>query len=185
MAEQPTPDAIRCVRLKAAEAEGPSPWARYVKKHNPYNGSSCDPRIKKPDFNDNDGDDSDPPAPLGVFMTTTGRESIPSTTLGPWYADSGCYPHLCKDKGYFICLEPVQPRKVTAAYGKYVMAEYGGSVAFEAWDANQQRTRLIVLHGVLYVPQLKQNLMSIPMVTERNNKCVFTKKSMTVFDNNN
>ena len=184
MADQPTPEAEPFVR-----ARGPKPtpepvlYARWAKKFNVYNGGRCDPRVKQPDFDYRPpSDDEEGPPMVCMANTNDTRSSASSGNLTPWYADSGCYPHLCKDKDYFHTLEPVSPTRVTAAYGRSTLAKTGGTVVFEAWDADHRRTQRITIQGVLFVPELKQNLLSISMITENNNSCSFEKDRLVVYD---
>nr|GEY71072.1 zinc finger, CCHC-type [Tanacetum cinerariifolium] len=69
-----------------------------------------------------------------------------------WWIDSGATTHVCKDRCWFKTYEPVHFAPV---YGK-------GSVALEFSFG-----KTITLFNVLYVPKLRKNLVSGPML----NKC--------------
>nr|GEV38710.1 zinc finger, CCHC-type [Tanacetum cinerariifolium] len=79
------------------------------------------------------------------------------------YQDSGATTHVCKDCCWFKTFEPVEDGSVLNMGDEYFAPVHGkGSVALEF-----SSKKTITLFNVLYVPKLRKNLVSGPML----NKC--------------
>ncbi|GJU74505.1 zinc finger, CCHC-type containing protein [Tanacetum coccineum] len=80
-----------------------------------------------------------------------------------WWIDSGATTHVCKDRCWFNTYEPVEDGSVLYMGDEHFAPVHGkGSVALEFSSG-----KTITLFNVLYVPKLRKNLASGPML----NKC--------------
>ncbi|KAF3657935.1 putative TMV resistance protein N-like [Capsicum annuum] len=69
--------------------------------------------------------------------------------------DSGCTNHMACDKDLFKDLRPTKVTKVRIVHGGYISTKRTGTITIET----QSGTKII--SGVLYVPNLDQNLLSV------------------------
>ncbi|GJS31833.1 zinc finger, CCHC-type containing protein [Tanacetum coccineum] len=80
-----------------------------------------------------------------------------------WWIDSGATSHVCKDHCWFKTYESVEDGYVLYMVDDHFAPDHGkGSVALEFSSG-----KTITLFNVLYVPKLRKNLVSGPML----NKC--------------
>ncbi|GBM84188.1 Copia protein [Araneus ventricosus] len=80
--------------------------------------------------------------------------------------DSGATSHMCFNEHLFTEINPIDDTYVTLAVDKTVKAIAKGTVTFDVLFGNQ--TKGITLQNVLYIPELKNNLISISKVTANN-----------------
>lgn len=83
-----------------------------------------------------------------------------------WILDSGCTRHMTYDRGHFIEFEN-HGGKVTIADGTSLEVQGGGTIEVPI----QGKTTKIV--GVIYVPRLGYNLLSISQLADRRVACRF------------
>ena len=103
-----------------------------------------------------------------------------------WYVDSGATSHMCGDRNFFAKLNELQKSQVILADGqKLISAGVGEGVLHNIMDDghNQQ----IKLLDVLYVPELKGNLISVKKLTDKgfevhfkDDQCLIVKDGKTV-----
>ncbi|GJU60053.1 zinc finger, CCHC-type containing protein [Tanacetum coccineum] len=80
-----------------------------------------------------------------------------------WWIDSGATTHVCKDRCWFKTFEPVEDGSVLYMGDEHFAPIHGkGSVALEFSSG-----KIVTLFNVLYVPKLRKNLVSGPVL----NKC--------------
>ncbi|GJW76654.1 zinc finger, CCHC-type containing protein [Tanacetum coccineum] len=80
-----------------------------------------------------------------------------------WWIDSGATTHVCKDRCWFKTYEPVEDGSVLYMGDDHFAPVHGkGSVVLEFSSGKS-----ITLFNVLYVPKLRKNLISSPVL----NKC--------------
>lgn len=87
-------------------------------------------------------------------------------TARKWLVDSGASAHMCGEKKFFDGMRPITKRTVTLADGRQTQAEAIGSGMLICKDKDGHN-RKIVLSGVLYVPELKTNLVSVSRLTQK------------------
>nr|GEY20615.1 zinc finger, CCHC-type [Tanacetum cinerariifolium] len=86
-----------------------------------------------------------------------------------WWIDSGATTHVCKDRCWFKIYEPVEDGSVLYMGDDHFAPVQGkGSVALEFSSG-----KTITLFNVLYVPKLRKNLVSGPMLNKRGYKQVY------------
>ncbi|GJX80743.1 hypothetical protein Tco_0328892 [Tanacetum coccineum] len=95
-----------------------------------------------------------------------------SVDANAWWIDSGAMTHVCKDHCWFKTYEPVEDGYVLYMGDEHFAPVHGkGSVALEF-----SYGKTITLFNVLYVPKLRKNLVSGPVL----NKCGY--KQVYEFD---
>ena len=98
---------------------------------------------------------------------------------GNWYLDSGCSNHMAKDETIFKSIDESVKVKVRLGNGSVVESKGKGTVMVET----DKGTRLI--HDVLLVPSLKENLLSIGQMMERGYTLHFEGGVCKILDNKN
>nr|GEW19814.1 protein kinase-like domain-containing protein [Tanacetum cinerariifolium] len=84
-----------------------------------------------------------------------------------WWIDSGATTHVCKDRCWFKTYEPVEDESILYMGDDHFAPVHGkGSVVLEFSSGKS-----ITLFNVLYVPKLRKNLISGPVL----NKCGYKK----------
>ncbi|XP_053200745.1 uncharacterized protein LOC128385842 [Panonychus citri] len=81
-----------------------------------------------------------------------------------WLVDSGATNHMCFVRDYFEDFEPIEGKSVTIANDKKVIGE--GNFIIKDTVKNKN----LKLTGVLFVPELRQNLVSVAKVISKNRK---------------
>nr|GFC32728.1 zinc finger, CCHC-type [Tanacetum cinerariifolium] len=105
----------------------------------------------------------------------SGLRTNPKTKVDAiaWWIDSHAITYVCKDRCWFKTYEPVEDGSVLDMGDDYFVPVHGkGSVALEFSFG-----KTITLFNMLYVPKLRKNLVSGPML----NKCGY--KQVYEFDN--
>jgi len=95
-----------------------------------------------------------------------------------WCIDSGATVHMCKDKNMFEKISDKSPCSIRTAGKSVVMAYGSGRVNLNISTGNT--TNRIVLSDVLYAPGLRNNLISVPAITNRGYSVTFGKKNAVV-----
>nr|GEV63985.1 zinc finger, CCHC-type [Tanacetum cinerariifolium] len=79
-----------------------------------------------------------------------------------WWVDSGATTHVCKDRCWFKTYEPMEDGFVLYMGDDHLTPVHGkGSVTLEFSSG-----KMITLFNVLYVPKLRKNLVSGPMLNK-------------------
>nr|GEY21362.1 zinc finger, CCHC-type [Tanacetum cinerariifolium] len=109
-----------------------------------------------------------------LVVRERGLRTNPKTNVDAiaWWIDYGATTHVCKDHCWFKTFEPVEDGSVLYMGDDHFAPVHGkGSVALEFSSG-----KTITLFNVLYVPKLRKNLVSGPML----NKCGY--KQVYEFD---
>ncbi|KAK2426495.1 hypothetical protein QL285_025158 [Trifolium repens] len=93
-----------------------------------------------------------------------------------WLIDSGCTNHMTYDRELFRELDEAIFSKVKIGNGAYIEVKGRGTVAIEG------HTGLKLIHDVLYVPEINQNLLSVPQLLEKGYKVLFEDKNCMIKD---
>jgi hypothetical protein len=93
-----------------------------------------------------------------------------------WILDSGCIKHITFDQGHFIDFKR-HSGIVTIANGKTLQVRGGGTVEVPIQGKMTQIT------GVIYIPDLGYNLLSVSQLGKRGMKCNFDSSSATPLRN--
>ncbi|GJZ55961.1 hypothetical protein Tco_0611154 [Tanacetum coccineum] len=100
-----------------------------------------------------------------LVVREKGLRTNPKTKVDAiaWWIDSGATTHVCKDRCWFKTFEPVEDGSVLYMGDEHFAPIHGkGSVALEFSSG-----KIVTLFNVLYVPKLRKNLVSGPVL----NKC--------------
>ncbi|GJU94119.1 zinc finger, CCHC-type containing protein [Tanacetum coccineum] len=123
---------------------------RDFKEHSSGSGSN-----KKPNWNVGNI--------ISVARLVTSRGIVVVVDAIAWWIDSGATTHVCKDRCWFKTYEPVEDGSVLYMGDDHFAPVHGkGSVVLEFSSGKS-----ITLFNVLYVPKLRKNLISGPVL----NKC--------------
>ena len=95
-----------------------------------------------------------------------------------WYLDSGCSNHMAKGESIFKDIDDSVKVKVRLGNGSVVESKGKGTVMVET----KKGTRFI--KDVLLVPNLKENLLSIGQMLEKEYIIHFKGDTCSIFDNN-
>jgi hypothetical protein len=93
-----------------------------------------------------------------------------------WVLDSGCTKHMTFDPGHFLYFTS-HGGNVTIANGKTLQVQGGGTIEVPI------QGKMIQISGVIYVPDLGYNLLSVSQLGERGMKCNFDSSSATLLRN--
>ena len=88
-----------------------------------------------------------------------------STFVNAWCIDSGATSHMCSDKDFFVKLTERRDQIVMANGMKLPTAGIGEGYVSCLSDSGESRT--VKITDVLYVPELKGNLLSVRKLTEK------------------
>lgn len=97
-----------------------------------------------------------------------------------WVVDSGATNHMCFRFDWFINYKQLEGKKVTIANGSQVEVIGEGDVLFCDKDTGKR----LMVNGVLHIPTLTQNLLSVSKMTMKGLKVIFTIHDVKVFRNN-
>ena len=98
-----------------------------------------------------------------------------------WIVDSASSNHLCNDKNKMSDFKKLKyPEHVRVGNGELMVARYEGCVKLLVKTG--RITRKVKLHNVLYVPELKYNLLSVSKSAEKGKKVEFVKSGCKIVD---
>ena len=94
-----------------------------------------------------------------------------------WYLDTGCSNHMTGHKEWFVTLDEAVKTKVKFADDRTVQAEGMGQILVQRKDGKES-----FISNVLYVPNMKSNLLSLGQLLEKNYKIKMEDRMLSVFD---
>jgi len=89
-----------------------------------------------------------------------------------WCLDSGATSHMCNDKQKFEVIDKDEQSRVYTAAEHYVKSIGKGNASLNL-KINQRENKIIKLENVLYVPELRNNLLSVSTITKRGYDVIF------------
>ena len=102
-----------------------------------------------------------------------------------WILDSGATQHMCNDKNFFSNFEEIEGTSlVEIGDGTPLVAQGRGDVILHMYLPNDS-SRNVTLTNVLYLPDLKHNLVSISQCNANSKKTVFYENSCSIFSKDN
>jgi len=87
-----------------------------------------------------------------LLMATTNQDEDASS----WYLDTGCSNHMTGNRKWIIDFDSIVKNSVRFAYNSMIFAEGIGKVRFTCKDG-----RVGCMNDVVYVPSMKNNLLSL------------------------
>lgn len=110
-----------------------------------------------------------------------GLQALETTRSKGWCLDSGCTSHLCNETNKFSNFTEVLSEKLNLASNMSTPITGKGAIHLNAEVNGQNRN--LNLENVLYVPDLRTNLLSVSKITNKGYKVIFDEKSVKVIDN--
>ncbi|CAM8923315.1 unnamed protein product [Rhodiola kirilowii] len=101
------------------------------------------------------------------MLLMTYANELDSKREDAWYLDSGCSNHMCGDSSYFSTLDNTFKHKVKLGNNSNMLVNWRVSVKIKIRGINH------TISDVYYVPELKNNLLSIGQLQEKNLAIVF------------
>nr|GEV32974.1 zinc finger, CCHC-type [Tanacetum cinerariifolium] len=86
-----------------------------------------------------------------------------------WWIDSGATTHVCKDRCWFKTYEPVEDKSVLYMGDDHFAPVHGKESVVLEFSSGKS----ITLFNMLYVPKLRKNLISGPVLNKYGNKQVY------------
>ncbi|UYV70290.1 K02A2.6-like, partial [Cordylochernes scorpioides] len=99
-----------------------------------------------------------------------------------WLLDSGATNHVCRNKDWFVDLREVSSDPIMTASGTTEAKGYG-HIFLQTSIHNESIE--IKLNNVLYVPNVRRNLLSVSKIEENGNRVTFRNMVARVFDPGN
>ncbi|KAL0117638.1 hypothetical protein PUN28_008790 [Cardiocondyla obscurior] len=96
-----------------------------------------------------------------------------------WYLDSGATRHMCNNESAFATLKNDERIKVHTASEHFVESGGRGDIKLDA-KSNRQLINQVKLKNALYVPELRNNLLSVSSITDNGYTVKFEKDRATV-----
>jgi hypothetical protein len=94
-----------------------------------------------------------------------------------WFLDTGCSTHMTGRRDWFVELDFSIKSRIRFADDRTMKVEGVGKVMIRKKDGS-----LCFITGVLYVPGMKSNLLSIGQLLEKGYRMVLEDKAMKVYD---
>lgn len=108
-----------------------------------------------------------------VFMASQVTRDASQQT---WYIDSGCTSHIAKEESMFSKLDKSVNTKVKLGNGQVVQAQGKGSVVV------QTKEGMKLIHNVLFIPCLAQNLLSVAQMISNGYSLTFKGQHCCIYD---
>lgn len=89
-----------------------------------------------------------------------------------WCLDSGATRHMCNNKEKFEAINEDDQSKMYTAEEHFVESIRSGNVSLHV-RANRREDNSIKIQNALYVPKLRNNLLSVPSITDKGHSVVF------------
>ncbi|XP_047335793.1 uncharacterized protein LOC124939357 [Impatiens glandulifera] len=96
-----------------------------------------------------------------------------------WYVDSGCSNHMTGDESIFYKIDKSDTTRITMGNGAVVKSNGRGTIAVDS------KTSKLLIHDVLFVPDLAQNLLSVGQLMQNNHALYFDDDYCKIFDKKN
>ena len=152
---------------------------KHAKTHNEKFCRCKEKQEKANKATDLDFDDEDEKANITKYSANKSN----ALAYSPFYFDSAATKHMCFQRNLFKDFEDIKPRKVVLGDDSYVPAIGVGTISFLSnIDGREVSTNL---HKVLYVPDLKNNLISLAVLLRENYKQVWGGLKVDIYFRNN
>lgn len=93
-----------------------------------------------------------------------------------WILDSGATVHICRDRKKFNSIKDVeQEKQIRLPNGKLITVKQSGTCIIKTID-DKGNEKKIAITDVLYIPEIEENIISIPRLTKKGFTVSFTSK---------
>ena len=110
------------------------------------------------------------------------NKEVDTFEFNEWMLDSGCTTHMTPRRDWMSEIEPYQGEIILAENGRSVEAKAKGNVKVTI-DGDNGSRRDIKISDVLYVPSLRNNLLSIRKLIGHGYEIVFNRNGAQIYDN--
>lgn len=100
-----------------------------------------------------------------------------------WIIDSGCTSHMTFNKDYFIDFKPIKGRVYLAGRNNVVESKGIGSIKVKVQN-DKDITKYVIIYDVVYVPDLRNNLLSIMKLMNRGLRVNFSNHTAKICEQN-
>ena len=116
-----------------------------------------------------------------VSCLTASTYYCTSSSMLGWLIDSGASTHICHQRSAFTSLRPLhQHVSISVADGRLIRAIAIGNITIDVCCAITNQWSTIILHDVLFAPDLKMNLLSVSRLTHNGMIVTFTKNQCRI-----
>ncbi|XP_014511620.1 uncharacterized protein LOC106770320 [Vigna radiata var. radiata] len=98
--------------------------------------------------------------PINLMVATNTKDT--GITQNIWYVDSGCSNHMTYNRNWLMNLDESKKSKVRVADNSTLKVEGSGTV-----KVKRKNGQHATLENVLFVPEMKCNLLSVGQLTEK------------------
>jgi hypothetical protein len=123
---------------------------------------------------ENDNNSDHDPLLLQMMATSTTDDNFPKDD--GWYLDTGCSTHMTGYNSWLINFDSSKKSTIRFSDSRTVQAEGIGDVLIKGKNGNQA-----LITGVLYVPDMKSNLLSMGQLVEKGFSMTLGNNEMKVF----
>ena len=109
-----------------------------------------------------------------LLMTTTNSKE---DSVNLWYLDTCCSNHMTGHREWFVNIDDKVKSKIKFADNSFVTAKGIGKVMIQRKDGQHS-----FINDVLYVPNMKNNLLSLGQLLEKGYSMQMEDSQMTIFD---
>ncbi|XP_006576006.1 uncharacterized protein [Glycine max] len=120
--------------------------------------------------------DEDSDSDKVLLMATTNSEE---DNVNLWYLDTGCSNHMIGHREWFVNIDDKVKSKIKFADNSSVIAEGIRKVMIQRKDGQHS-----FINDVLYVPNMKNNLLSLGQLLEKGYSMQMKYSQMKIFDSN-
>ena len=118
--------------------------------------------------------DEDSDSDKVLLMATTNSEE---DNVNLWYLDTGCSNHMTGHREWFVNIDDKVKSKIKFADNSSVTTEGIGKVMIQRKDGQHS-----FINDVLYVPNMKNNLLSLEHLLEKDYSMQMKDNQMKIFD---
>ena len=118
---------------------------------------------------------------VGVVTRSLLSVSTSDQSTDAWLIDSGATCHICNNRELFVQYEVFEkPQEISVGDG-YMLQAIGSGIIALTLELSDHKTRKCKLHDVLYIPELKYNLLRVSKLTDDEKHVSFCKNKCFVY----
>lgn len=144
-------------------------------------GHSARKDSEKGNYNKNANLASEKVSDVATFHAFNVNPSL-KLNFDQWIVDSGCTSHMTYNRQYFVDFKPIKGKVYLA--GKDSVLESQGIGTLKVRIGNEHKTTYAMMYDVIYVPNLRSNLLSVTKLIKRGLKVSFANNEITIYQGN-
>lgn len=156
----------------------------YYRKDKPVQGASDNNRKNKRDYNKGSLDKnancaSEDRVDFATFQAFNASTS-PRLKGNKWIIDSGCTSHMTFNRSYFIEFKPIEGKVYLAGRNNVLESKGIGTIKVKVQN-DKGTTKYVIMYDVVYVPGLRNNLLSVMKLMDRGLKVNFVNHAVQIY----